>query len=87
MQRDWRDPRDCTNWLVTLSPLGAELRRRLAQAPKRPTISFYRPGQGPCWTEYGLEMPFSQVTDQEIMDLLDAARSDLEPASRLGRPH
>ena len=71
MQRDWTDPRDGTHWLVTLSPFGA--RAAGWEGRGRLTVSFHRPGRRPNWTGYGLDKPVSQATDQQMMDLLDAA--------------
>lgn len=81
MQREWVDPRDRTSWLVTLSPFGAAALRERAGGVDRLTISFHRPGQRPWWTRYELEVPLVQASDQELMDLLDAARRQ-DPASR-----
>lgn len=74
MQRDWTDPRDGARWLVTLSPFG--VRSLGGKGSKRLTISFHRPGRRPHWTAYRLDKPVSQATDQQMMDLLDAAISD-----------
>jgi len=84
MQRDWTDPRDGTHWLVTLSPFGA---RSIGGRPGRLTISFHRPGQGPHWTGYRLDKPVSQASDQQMMDLLDAAvrsATDFDHRSAVG---
>jgi len=80
MQRDWTDPRDGAHWLVTLSPFG--VRSPGEEGARRLTISFHRPGRQPHWTGYGLEKPVSQATDQQMMDLLDAA---LRSGARDGR--
>lgn len=86
MQREWKDPRDGTEWLVTLSPFGSRSAEGLA-AGKRLTISFHRPGRRPCWTPYPLRRPASQAGDQELMDLLDAARGNGATRARTsGRP-
>jgi len=69
MQREWRDPRDGTLWLVTVSPLGSS-----RATPRRITIVFHLRGSPPHWTEYPLDKPLPEAGDSELIDLLEAAR-------------
>lgn len=80
MQREWRDPRDAATWLVTLTTSDSAVEAEPAEAVRHPTISFHRPGRRPYWTPYGLTKSIRDASDQELMDLLDAARR--EHASR-----
>lgn len=73
MQVDWTDPRDGTEWLVTLSRFGSRFAGGTAHPSGRFTIAFHRPGRRPCWTPYELRCLLSEATDQELMDLLDSA--------------
>lgn len=90
MQREWKDPRDGTVWLVTLSPLGTTFDDATV-APRDHTISFHKAGNRPRWTRYTVDRPLELVTDQEFMDLLDAAPVERSPTHhpnprRAGRP-
>jgi hypothetical protein len=73
MQTEWKDPRDGTAWLITVSALGFP-DRDVADATRPRVISFHRPGRRPLWTSYPLDPSRERATDQELMDLLDAAR-------------
>jgi hypothetical protein len=80
VQRDWRDPRDGSEWLLTLTPFGSRVSS--AGTPRGLTISFHRPGHTPQWTAYSLAKPLLEAGDSELIDLLEAARRTEELSER-----
>lgn len=73
MQREWKDPRDGTVWLVTLSPIGTAFDEAMTDGLRDFTVSFHKAGTRPRWTRYTAARALDLVSDQELMDLLDAA--------------
>lgn len=74
MQRQWKDPRDGQEWLVTVTPFGWTAKLQQRNTPEEITVSFHRPGTPPIWTRYSGERPISEATEQDLMDFLDVAR-------------
>ncbi len=75
MQRDWTDPRDGCDWLVTLTPIGGSAAIPDRLLPGRYTVAFHRPGELPIWTPVDPAVLLDDMEDQLLMDLLDAARN------------
>lgn len=72
MHRKWTDPRDGTEWVITLTPFGSQ--GGWTGGSRGPqTVAFHRPGMRPAWTPYRLDKPLAGTHDGELVELLDRA--------------
>lgn len=75
MRKDWIDPRDGQNWVITVLPFGYRGSGRFTRGSSRESISiaFHRPGELPLSTRYTAREGLDRLSDRQVMDLLDQA--------------
>ena len=75
MRKDWVDPRDGQDWVITVLPFGY---RGSGHHTRRSThgsvsIAFHRPGELPLSTRYTGGKGLDGLSDQDVIRLLDRA--------------